>query len=89
MIGGVERTAERKCFFVAVPNRNADTIRTLILKYVKPGSIIYTDCWRAYSGIPNMRNHPDDLPYQHDQVNHEVEYVNANGAHTNTIEGNV
>jgi len=87
VIGGVERTPERRVFLVAVENRNADTIKALILRYVAPGSIIHTDCWAAYVNIPNWRNAPSDLPFTHERVNHSVEYVNENGAHTNTIEG--
>ncbi|CAO0796138.1 unnamed protein product [Mucor circinelloides] len=87
VIGGVERTPERRVFLVAVENRNAETIKALILRYVAPGSIIHTDCWAAYVNIPNWRNAPSDLPFTHERVNHSVEYVNENGAHTNTIEG--
>lgn len=46
VIGGVERTAERKMFAVSVNDRSAETIRDLIEAKVHPGSIIHTDCCR-------------------------------------------
>ena len=39
-----------------------------------------SDCWKAYSKL-------ELHGYLHDTVNHSKEYVNANGQHTNKIEG--
>ena len=44
VVGGVERTAERKLFVVEVENRNAETLNEIIEEYVIHESIVYTDC---------------------------------------------
>ncbi|KAJ8651267.1 hypothetical protein O0I10_013250 [Lichtheimia ornata] len=51
VVGGVERTPERKLFVATVPYRNKDTLHTLLTTYIKPGTQIHTDRWRAYNGI--------------------------------------
>ena len=51
ILGGVERTQDRKAFLIEVPDRTADTLLSIIQKYVLPGSIIYTDCFRSYSTL--------------------------------------
>ena len=55
VLGIVERDPEhrgrnRKRFF-AVPNRNRQTLISLILKHVKPGTTIMTDGWMAYRAL--------------------------------------
>jgi hypothetical protein len=83
--GGVERTHERKFFSVRVPDRSAITLIDLIVKHIRPGSIIHSDCWAAYGQIPNLIT--DDPAYTLKQVNHSQEFVTTDGVHTNTIEG--
>lgn len=51
IVGGVERTPQRKVFLATVPYRNKDTLHILLKAYIKPGSQINTDKWRAYNGI--------------------------------------
>ena len=54
------------------------------MKYVKPGSVIITDCWAAYKELKNL----EGMDYTHYTVNHSETYVDpVTGAHTNTIEG--
>ena len=81
VVGGVERTSKRKCFLITVPNRNAETLKDIICRYVKRGSIVYTDCWRAYNGIVDW-----DRDYVNGTVNHSVGFVDGDVC-TNTIEG--
>lgn len=82
IFGGVERTPQRDTFFVAVENRNAETLLEIIRTHVRPGSIIITDLWRAYSGIQRL------LGFDHLCVNHSQYFVDPEtGAHTNSIEG--
>lgn len=50
VFGGVERDTG-KCFLEAVPDRTEKTLIGLIKKWIKPGTIIISDCWRAYSKI--------------------------------------
>ena len=51
VVGGVERTAEKKAFACKVLRRDAETLRDVITRHVLPGSIIFSDMWRGYDGI--------------------------------------
>lgn len=67
-------------FLVPVALRKAEVLIPLIEKYIAPGSIIYSDCWKAYDRI-------DKTVYQHDTVNHSINFVDSNmGVHTQNIE---
>ena len=80
VLGGVERTPERKLFLLEVPDRTAETLINIIKTHVKPHSIIITGCFKSYSTLHNF--------FRHLTVNHSIEYVDSTtGAHTNTIEG--
>jgi transposase-like protein len=82
VIGGVERTIERKFFAVQVENRNSLTISQIIKEHVYEGSIIYTDCWKGY----NYLDETDE--YIHGKVNHSLNFKDPEtGIHTNSIEG--
>lgn len=51
---------------------------------ILPGSVIHSDGWRAYQGIPAI---PVIPPYTHHVVNHQVNFVDPlTGATTNHIE---
>ena len=82
VVGGIERTDEKKCFVKVVQDRSAETLYGVISRHVAPGSIVYTDLWRGYGNFFN------ELNMTHRTVNHSVNFVDPNtGAHTNTIEG--
>jgi hypothetical protein len=82
VLGGVERTKERRVFLVSVPDRSLQTLEDIISRHVYPESIIHTDCWRGYLQL--ARN----FEYSHQTVNHSRNFVDPlTGAHTNTIEG--
>jgi transposase-like protein len=82
VMGGVERTKERGVFLVEVPDRRAETLLKLIKKYVRDGSIVYTDMFSSY------RNLERELGMMHFTVNHSLGFINPEtGVHTNTIEG--
>jgi transposase-like protein len=82
VLGGVERTVERRVFLTPVPDRSAKTILEVLSKHILPGSIVYTDMWKGYDGIYEA------FGLEHLVVNHSVEFVNKEtGVHTNTIEG--
>lgn len=62
-----------------VPDTKAKTLKPIIKKMVKEGSIVVTDEWNAYNGLSK--------DYQHQVLKHnEMEFV-KNGFHTNSIEG--
>jgi transposase-like protein len=80
VLGGVERTNEKKCFLKVVEQRDARTITRIVRKYVKRGSIVYTDMWRGYGSLNRY--------FRHVRINHGNNFVDpVTGAHTNTIEG--
>lgn len=79
--GGVDRQTG-KCFIVSCGPRSADSLLPYIQQYIRPGSIIVSDCWKAYNKIK-------DLPelYTHYTVNHSKNFVDPiSKQHTNTIE---
>lgn len=63
-IGGIER-GTRKCFIVPVQNRNAATITEILTKYVREGSIVVTDKWRAYAKSLSQMPHLTHLRVNH------------------------
>lgn len=48
IFGGIERDSG-KLFILPISDRSTDTLIPLTTRYIKPGSIIHTDCWKAYS----------------------------------------
>jgi transposase-like protein len=71
------------CFIVPVSNRNAETMRTLILENIYPGSTIITDEWRAYgAALHNLEG------YNHATINHTYNFVDPEDSmiHTQSIE---
>ena len=82
VLGGVERTSERKVFLVSVHDRSQETLEDVISKHVFPGSIILTDLWKGYSGLSKH------FDYTHNTVNHSRNFIDPiTSTHTNTIEG--
>ena len=79
VFGGIEEDS-RRCFLVAVGRRDEATLLPIIEKWIEPGTIIVSDCWKAYC---NLEKHS----YIHRTVNHSKEFVNENGDNTNKIEG--
>ena len=78
VFGGIEQES-KKCFFEIVEDRSAATLIPIIKRYVKPGSVILSDCWKAYSSLKEG--------YTHLTVNHSVTFKNKEtGACTNLIE---
>jgi transposase-like protein len=79
VVGAVERTPRRKCFFVVADNRDKETLRQIIKKYIKQGSIIHSDYWRGYSCIT-------ELGFIHKKINHSRKRLRGR-IHSNSIEG--
>ncbi|KCZ75951.1 hypothetical protein H311_03061 [Anncaliia algerae PRA109] len=82
IFGMVEKTIARKIVLAKVDNRKKETLEELALKYINCGSIIHSDCWKAYNNFKNIFA-------EHLKVNHSQNFVcPITKTHTNTIEGN-
>ena len=63
-----------------VASRDAPTLLPLIQRYVRPGTMIYSDGWAAYNNLPN-------IGYGHERVIHADNFVDpVTGVHTNGVE---
>jgi len=82
VIGGIERSTERRFFVRVVDTRDSETIADVLIDHVLPGSIVHTDCWNGYSNIS------ETVGVVHRTVNHSKNFVDPeSGVHTNSIEG--
>lgn len=80
VFGGVERENKHHQFLVPVAARNKDTLLALIIRHIRPGSVIYSDCWKAYECL-------GEEGFTHLTVNHSLNFVDPEtGAHTQNIE---
>ena len=67
VFGGREKYNKQKIFMIPVHNRKATTLLPLIKKWIAPGSIIHSNCWKAYTDITK-------IGYMHVTVNHSKEF---------------
>lgn len=73
----IDVASKVQCF--VIPDTKGKSIRPIIRRIVKPGSIIVSDEWHAYTGLSKQ--------YDHRIVDHaRKEYVNANGDTSNAAE---
>ena len=80
VFGGREKYDKSRIFMIPVHNRKQSTLLPIIKKWIKPGSIIHSDCWKAYNCL-------EKNGYTHVTVNHSKEFFNTeNYACTNGIE---
>lgn len=80
IFGGIERETG-KAFLIPVEKRDAKTLLAIIKEWIRPGTTIISDCWKAYDCL-------EDEGFKHLTVNHSVNFVDPEtGAHTNTVEG--
>jgi transposase-like protein len=83
VLGGYERETGL-VFMVPVEKRDRETLLPIIQKWVKPGTTIHSDLWKAYNGLDTDPNYK----YVHLTVNHSQTYKDpTTGACTNGIEG--
>ena len=87
LFGGIERITKKR-FIIPLLNedgtsqpRDKDTLIGLIKKFIQPGSIIYSDCWKAYSSLIEQG-------FEHLTVNHSLHFVDPQhkDIHTQNIE---
>jgi len=79
VFGGYKRDSGR-IFIVPVKDRTVETLLHEIRNRIAPGSIIYSDSWRAYTNTKSYG-------YDHYTVNHEQNFVDpTTGCHTQNIE---
>ena len=65
-----------------VPRRDAATLLPIISAHVAPGTIIYSDEWRAYSRVASLPGVAG-----HGTVNHSINFVDpTTGIHTQNVE---
>ena len=95
LFGVLERLSKKR-FVVPLSgdrgeNRDRATLWPMIREYILPGSIVYSDCWKAHDGLDN----PDlweqfgvDPNYTHHKVNHKENFVDSQNpqVHTQNIE---
>lgn len=82
VLGGVERTEERKVFLVEVPDRSAKTLLNILKRHIRPGTIVHSDLWKGYVKLEEA------MDVVHRTVNHSFCFVDPiTSVHTNTIEG--
>jgi len=62
-----------------VPDVSARTLKTIINKRVRNGSIIYSDSWKSYNGLVFYG-------YEHTRISHDKELVDNKKNHINGIE---
>ena len=67
VFGGREKYDKSKVFMVPVKNRKQCTLLPIIQNWIKPGSIIHSDCWKAYNKLSK-------IGYTHITVNHSKEF---------------
>ena len=77
-----------KCFAVAVPDRTASTLLPILLHYVRAGSYITSDKWKAYENIRSIAAADGSQVFTHGSVNHSQTFKDpVTGVNTNIIEG--
>ena len=79
-------TKQTKLFYVE--NRKKNTLLSLILQHVEPGSVIISDKFSSYLNIKRDESFLDNFGYYHFWVNHSIEFVDKYQPliHTNGIE---
>ena len=50
VFGGIEQEG-RKCFMVAANKRDEAASLPLIERWIEPGTVIMSDCWKAYCNL--------------------------------------
>jgi len=79
VFGGFECSSQN-CCLVPVPSRGSDVLLVIIKTWIKPGTTIISDCWKAY-------NYLSKEGFVYASVNHSYHTVDpSSGAHTQNTE---
>uniref|UniRef100_A0A915JNK7 ISXO2-like transposase domain-containing protein n=1 Tax=Romanomermis culicivorax TaxID=13658 RepID=A0A915JNK7_ROMCU len=79
VFGRYERGTGR-VFMVPVEDRSTSTLLPIIQEWIKPGTTIHSDLWKAYNCL-------EDEGFHHLSVNHSLNFKDPEtGVHTNAIE---
>ena len=79
IFGLVERNPPRRLLMFPVVDRSAATLLKIIVRFVEPGSTIYSDGWAAYNQL-------SELGFIHYVVNHKETFQQS---YTNSVTGEV
>ena len=87
LFGGIERVSKKRFIVPLVDDKNQPEARNkenligYIIKYILPGSVIYSDQWRAYSSVA-------EEGFRHRTINHSLNFVDPQDkeVHTQNIE---
>ena len=74
VFGGWERDNKTNVFVATVEDRTAETLVSILKKFVALGTIIHFDRWKAYSGLKGEG-------YEHFLINHNDTFVNPDIEH--------
>ena len=69
VFGGCKKYNKLRIFMIPVHNRKAKTLIPIIKCWIKPGSIIHSNCWKAYDQL-------EKIGYTHVKINHSKEFEN-------------
>ncbi len=80
VFGGGEKFHKSNIFMFVVKKQTRDELLPLIKKWIKPGPIIHSGCWKPYDTLRQEA-------YTHLKINHSIQFTNPEtGANTNHIE---
>ena len=71
---------DKEIFLVPVASHDKETLIPLLKDRIRPGSIIYSDCWKSYNCLT-------EHDFSHLTVNHSHNFIDPHmGFHTQNVE---
>lgn len=79
VFGGID-CSSKECFMIPVEKRDKNTLLPIIQRFIRPGTTIVSDLWKAYNCLK-------DVGYRHLTVNHSLNFVDpVTRVNTNRVE---